>query len=1040
MIDRVGQQLGNYRLVRLLGRGGFAEVYLGEHIHLGTEAAIKVLHTQLAREDVEQFRLEARIIARLEHPHIVRVLDFGVEGTTPFLVMSFAAGGTLRQLYPKGTRLELPTVVSYVSQVAAALQYAHDQKLIHRDVKPENILLGRNLEVLLSDFGIALVTQTSRHQPTLPATGTVAYMAPEQIQGKPRPASDQYSLGIIVYEWLSGTLPFTGSAFELFGQHLHVPPTPLREKVLGIPAAVEQVVMLALAKDPHQRFGSVQAFATALEQASLLTSDATLPSRRSPLPPPPPAPDLPPPESPPALAEHLHAQLLKEATARTHAWEDTATVLVLAQALVKEGLKQVSADANPMQLTQGIERGTEAVVAYIRNMAIPLEYSKEIAQIAALSAADQTIGQLIADVMEHVGKDGVITVEESRRIAVEVEYVEGMQIDKGYISPDFVTNTEKMEAFLDNPYILITEKKVSAVPDILPVLERRVQQGRRDILIIAEDVDGEALETLVVNKLRGILNILAVDAPGFGDRRREMLHDIAVLTGGQVISGEWGSRLDNATLADLGSARLVIAHKDDTAIVEGRGNSANIQARISQIKAQIEETTSDYDREKLQERLAKLSGGVARIKVGADTVVERASRKASVEHALAVARAAIEEGLVPGGGVALLNAVESLDQVHLQGDAATGMSILRRSLEEPLRQLALSRGRDGSVIIEGVRRAQKDHQNKRYGYNMLTDTYEDLLEAGIADAAKVTCSALQKATRLATTMLTVQTLGHPDAVTVLSESQQPTLLATLVSQSSIPTELVTPPGQSALPLTVDAKVWSPASALPPTQRASIPPVGTVICTYRGHSKRVTAVAWSPDSTRITSGSGDRTVQVWDATTGKTLLTYKGHTSFVLAVAWSPDGARIASGDFDNTVQMWDAATGKTLFTYRGHSEQVNAVVWSPDGRRIASGSDDKTIQVWDAATGKTLLTYHGHADEVQSVAWSPDSTRLASGVGDITFGKYDTTVQVWDAATGKTLFTYRGHSITVIEVAWSPDGRRIASASADSTVQVWQAP
>jgi len=268
MVDRVGQQLGNYRLLRLLGQGGFAEVYLGEHVYLETQAAIKVLHTRLAHEDTESFRIEARTIARLEHPHIVRVLDFGVEGRTPFLVMSYATGGTLRQHHPKGTRLDLPVVVSYVKQVASALQYAHDQKLIHRDVKPENILLGRHGEALLSDFGIALLAQTSRHQLTQAPTGTVAYMAPEQIQGKPRQASDQYSLGIVVYEWLSGTLPFTGSAFELFGQHLHVPPTPLQEKVSGIPIAVEQVVMRTLAKDPKERFATIQAFATALEDAS----------------------------------------------------------------------------------------------------------------------------------------------------------------------------------------------------------------------------------------------------------------------------------------------------------------------------------------------------------------------------------------------------------------------------------------------------------------------------------------------------------------------------------------------------------------------------------------------------------------------------------------------------------------------------------------------------------------------------------------------------------------------------------------------------
>src|SRR6266567_1029927 len=349
--------------------------------------------------------------------------------------------------------------------------------------------------------------------------------------------------------------------------------------------------------------------------------------------------------------ENMGAQLLKEAATKTNdvAGDGTTTSIVLAQAIVNEGLKNLAAGANPMQLKHGIDKGTEAVVEFIRNLAIPVDSKKEIAQIASISAADDTIGDLIAEVMDKVGKDGVITVEESRGINFETEYVEGMQIDKGYTSAYFVTNAEKMEASIENPYILITDKKISAVQDILPILEKMTQQGRREIVIIAEDVDGEALATLVVNKLRGILNVLAVKAPGFGDRRKEMLRDIAALTGGQVTSEEMGRRLDNTTLADLGSARLVISHKDDTTIVEGKGEAAEIQARIRQIKAQIEETTSDYDREKLQERLAKLSGGVALIKVGAGTEVELKYRKTRVEDALSATRAGVEEDMVESG-------------------------------------------------------------------------------------------------------------------------------------------------------------------------------------------------------------------------------------------------------------------------------------------------------------------------------------------------------------------------------------------------------
>jgi len=458
--------------------------------------------------------------------------------------------------------------------------------------------------------------------------------------------------------------------------------------------------------------------------------------------------------------ENMGAQLLKEAATKTNdvAGDGTTTATVLAQAIVNEGLKNLAAGANPMQLKFGIDRGAEAVVEYLRSIAIPVESQKEIAQIASISAADEQIGTLIADVMDRVGKDGVITVEASRGINFETEYVEGMQIDKGYISAYFVTNAEKMEASIENPYILITDKKISAIQDILPLIEKIVQQGRREVVIIAEDVDGEALATLVVNRLRGILNVLAVKAPGFGDRRKDMLRDIAALTGGQVISEEMGRRLDSATLEDLGSARLVVSHKEETTIIEGHGETSDIQGRIRQIKAQIEETTSDYDREKLQERLAKLSGGVALIKVGAGSEVEQKYRQTRVEDALSATRAGVEEGIVPGGGVALLNAVEALENLNLTGDAATGAGILRRALEEPLRQLAVNAGRDGSVVVEGVRRAQKEHQNGSYGYNVLADKYEDMVAAGIIDPAKVTRSALQNATSIAAMILTTEAL------------------------------------------------------------------------------------------------------------------------------------------------------------------------------------------------------------------------------------------------------------------------------------------
>jgi chaperonin GroEL len=458
--------------------------------------------------------------------------------------------------------------------------------------------------------------------------------------------------------------------------------------------------------------------------------------------------------------ENMGAQLLKEAATRTNdvAGDGTTTATVLAQAVVTEGLKNLAAGANPMQLKYGIDKGTEAIVNYIRETARPVETREDIAHIATNSAADEAIGALIADVMDRVGKDGVITVESSRGTSFETEFVEGMQIDKGYLSAYFVTNSEKMEASIESPHILITDKKVSAVADILPILEKLTQQGRREIVIIAEDVDGEALATLVVNKLRGILNVLSVKAPGFGDRRKEMLQDIAILTGGTVISEDVGRRLDSVTLADLGQARLVVSTKEDTTIIEGRGAQEDIQARTRQIKAQIEETTSDYDREKLQERLAKLSGGVALIKVGAGSEVEQKYRQTRVEDALSAARAGVEEGMVPGGGVALINAISALDSLNLTGDAATGVNILRRALEEPIRQLAANGGKDGSVIVEGIRRAQKEQNNNNFGYNVLDDRYEDMFASGITDPAKVTRSALQNATSIAAMILTTEAL------------------------------------------------------------------------------------------------------------------------------------------------------------------------------------------------------------------------------------------------------------------------------------------
>ncbi|MBI4332301.1 MAG: chaperonin GroEL [Chloroflexi bacterium] len=452
--------------------------------------------------------------------------------------------------------------------------------------------------------------------------------------------------------------------------------------------------------------------------------------------------------------ENMGAQLVKEAASKTNdvAGDGTTTATVLAQAIINEGFKNVAAGANPMALKRGIEQGTAALVDELKRMATPVTDKNQIAQVASISAADKEIGNLIAEVMDKVGKDGVITVEESKGIKFETEYVEGMEFDRGYISPYFVTNAERMEAVLDDPYILITDKKISAVADILPALEK-ILQISKNLMIISEDVDGEALATLVVNKLRGTINCLAVKAPGFGDRRKAMLDDIAILTGGKVISEEVGRKLDSVTVNDLGRARRVTSDKDNTTIIEGKGSEADIKARIKQIKAQIDETTSDFDREKLQERLAKLAGGVAVLKVGAATEVELKEKKHRVEDALSATRAAVEEGILPGGGVALLNAVHVLDKVACDGDECTGVGILKKAVDEPIRWIAINAGKEGYVVVDAVKKGPKG-----CGYDAVADDYGDMVKKGIIDPVKVTRAALQNAASIAAMILTTETL------------------------------------------------------------------------------------------------------------------------------------------------------------------------------------------------------------------------------------------------------------------------------------------
>lgn len=452
--------------------------------------------------------------------------------------------------------------------------------------------------------------------------------------------------------------------------------------------------------------------------------------------------------------ENLGAEIIKEVATKTNdvAGDGTTTATVLAQSIINEGLKNVAAGANPIAIKRGIDKGVDKIIGALKSLSKEVKTSEEIAQVASISANDKEIGKKIADAFEKVGRDGVITVEESQSFGIEIDFVEGMQFDRGYVSGYMVTNTDRMEAVYEDPFILITEQKISSINDIVPVLQKVAEQGgRKEMVIIAEDVDGEALATLVVNKIRGTFNTLAVKAPGFGDRRKEMLRDIAILTGGKVISEEVGLKLDNVTLDMLGRARRVIASKENTTIVEGRGDEKDVKDRIAQIKKEIEQTTSDFDKEKLEERLAKLSGGVSIIKVGAATETEQKEKQHRVEDAREATRAAIEEGIVVGGGVALIRTLSALDDLKLEAEEAVGVDILKRALEAPLRQIATNAGKEASVIVATVR---QEKENK--GYNAATDVFEDLVASGVVDPTKVVRSALQNAASAASLFLTTE--------------------------------------------------------------------------------------------------------------------------------------------------------------------------------------------------------------------------------------------------------------------------------------------
>jgi WD40 repeat protein len=747
MANRVGQHLGNYQLIRLIGRGGFAEVYLGTHIYLDMPAAIKVLHAQLAREDAEQFRREARTIARLVHPNIVRVLEFGIEETTPFLVVDYAPNGTLRKLYPKGTKLPLATVVSHVNQVAEALQYAHDQKIIHRDVKPENMLLGRRYEVLLSDFGIALVAQSTRQlhgeENMQDMAGTIAYMAPEQIQSRAVPASDQYSLAVVAYEWLGGERPFQGSFTEIAVKHTLVAPPPLREKVPELPVEVETVIMKALSKDPEQRFPTVKAFASALEQAWRETVATTSLNEGV---------AFSNPSSSPGLTPLLPDQAIAPALVATSEQFPSTNSLAEAEPLLED------------------EQSTKTVP-------LPDEGEETAAFVETLSTPTPTDpGEQLKEVLPA----SAFTAQAERQ-----------PVPEQLSSPDDIAEKQHFPGKVE--------------------LDERPGISRRAVLI----------------GLAGGLAVAAGGVAAWGIYREKSMEAAQQAT------------------PTVGLGSTLYSYKGHSGLVWTVGWSPN------------------------------------------------------------------GELLASAGG----------DKTVQVWQATTGSPI--------------------------------------YTYTSHTDTVYGLA-------------------------------WSPDSRRIASASYDKTV-----------------------------QIWDAINGYYPT-------------TYTGHSSWVWSVAWSRNGKYLASAGGDRAVKVWDATNGDTLFTYKKHSGNIYGLSWSPDSKYLVSASNDKTAREWEALTGRDIFVYSPYGTALWAASWSPDGTRIAVACENKTVQVWDAAGGDHVYIYYGHSDFVYAVAWSPDGKRIASA-GD------DKTVQVWDAVDGGHSYIYTGHAASVRSLAWSPDGSRIASASWDKTVRVWKA-